>query len=210
MRPRLRSLPLLAAALVPALLLLAGCGPTKPATDEEAQGASGADVGATGTAPGASETDAPRSATRTHEAGQRRATPGAATSESPATEASGSAAPLVGTRWSWLATELPDDRRIAPRDPGAYTLAFLPEGALSAQADCNVATGSYARKGASLSIQIQAVTEAMCPEGSLSGEFLAMLGRAASYRLDGDGLVIDIGDGATLRMGPGAGLAPVR
>lgn len=211
-RPRRR----LAAALAPALLLLAGCGPTSPPAGDEARsasgapGASGTDADAPGTLPAARATDAPTSAPRTDDAGRGSAPPDDGESASRETQPPGSAGPLVGTRWAWLAAELPEGRRIAPRDPGAYTIAFLPEGALSVQADCNVGTGTYARKGSGLSLRVQAVTEAMCPEGSLSGEFLALLGGASSYRLDGDGLVIVTGDGATLRMGPGAGRAPVR
>lgn len=106
------------------------------------------------------------------------------------------ASDLVGAAWKWLDFAASDGSSMSPPDSSQYTVEFLPDGNLAIQADCNRATGAYTVDGSRLSIELGAVTLAMCAEGSLSQEFLNLLGEASSYQVQDEVLVIQLQNGA--------------
>jgi hypothetical protein len=81
-------------------------------------------------------------------------------------------------------------------EPMSYTLSLLPDGSLSARADCNRAGGRYTLgAGRSITIEIGSVTKVACPEGSLSQEYLDKLESAEVYQVSGGQLELELQDG---------------
>jgi len=102
------------------------------------------------------------------------------------------ASPLVGVIWKWQQFQSTNDSVQAPVDPGQYTLEFMTDGNVAIQADCNRALGTYTLDGSLLDIEIGPVTLAFCPEGSLSEEYLRLLGDVVAYVLEGEDLFLDV------------------
>jgi heat shock protein HslJ len=67
--------------------------------------------------------------------------------------------------------------------PENYTLTFNEDGTVSIKADCNNATGNYTDDGENLTVEVGPTTLAACPEGSLSEEFLKLVGMAGTYQI---------------------------
>ena len=85
---------------------------------------------------------------------------------------------LSGVVWQWQETRSnTGEITLRPDDPTPYTVAFLPEGTLAIQADCNHARGIYTVTASQLDLQIGGVTRVGCPPGSLMDPFLAELAR---------------------------------
>jgi hypothetical protein len=116
--------------------------------------------------------------------------------------------PLAQGAWEWLGTDRPDGEPASrPADPSAYTITFRPDRTFVAQADCNTAAGTYRRSPPGrlgplhgLQISIGPATLAACAPGSLSGDYLDELGRAASSLVEGDALQIRLTDGGSMRF----------
>ena len=91
-----------------------------------------------------------------------------------------------------------------PDDPTRYTVQFLDDGRLVAQADCNTALGTYTQDGSEqFTITMGAMTLALCPEGSLSDQFVQELGQveALAFTESGELLLMETAGGA-LRFQP--------
>ena len=83
-----------------------------------------------------------------------------------------------------------------------YTIEFKADGTFSAKADCNQLAGTYTTSGTDgLAIVPGPMTLAACPEGSLSSQYVAALGKAASYAIANEQLTITLTDGGTLVFG---------
>ncbi len=107
---------------------------------------------------------------------------------------------LIGTVWQWTdfrdTAELND---LTVENPEAYLLTFLPDGAFTVKADCNVGRGEYAVDGSSLSMSVGPMTRAACGPESLGDRFVQFLNATASYAFAPDGrlalnLKFDSGD----------------
>ena len=120
------------------------------------------------------------------------------------TEAAAAGIDLAGTRWQWMQMVTPVETFV-PDDPAQYLMEFMADGVIGIQADCNSGSGSYETNSSegSLSINITNTTLALCPEGSLSDQFIRSLNAAALY-FDQDGnLFIDLfADGGTMEFAP--------
>ena len=88
---------------------------------------------------------------------------------------------LPGVTWEWQDFRGGNDEVIAPRNPGRYTLSFLPDGRLAIKADCNRAMGTYTVTGARIELKIGGVTRVKCPPGSLMNEYLRDLAEVTSH-----------------------------
>ncbi|OPZ59334.1 MAG: META domain protein [Deltaproteobacteria bacterium ADurb.Bin510] len=97
----------------------------------------------------------------------------------------GAAAELKGVSWKWRATVMHDESRIAPAEPGNYTLRFGDGGALSLRVDCNRAAGSYHIKGRAMNLDVKLLTKVMCAPNSLEREYLKGVNSVESFSLEG-------------------------
>jgi heat shock protein HslJ len=112
------------------------------------------------------------------------------------------AANITGVPWKWQSMTTPLEQ-IQVDDPEAYVVQFTAEGLVEVQADCNTGSGQYMMSGSELTIEITATTLALCPEGSLSDQFIRSLNAAAQYSSDGNGLTIElVADGGTMQFAP--------
>ena len=159
----------------------------------------------------AAEAAPPAEATAVPEA----APPPAATetvAEAPAEEAPVAPAPvtvptdaaLLGQVWQWQETTLADGSVVKVGAPQRYTVQFMDDGIVIGRADCNRAGGIYSVADGALKLKVGVLTRAACPPGSLSTQFVQALNSAATYRFDGDNLVIELRDGAGIMLLIGA------
>jgi heat shock protein HslJ len=96
-------------------------------------------------------------------------------------------ATVQGVRWEWRDFRGGNDEIVTPKNPEDYTTAFLPDGTMAIEADCNRAMGTYAIDGPRIDIRVGGVTRMQCPEGSLMERFLRDLDEASSSVFsDGD------------------------
>ena len=102
------------------------------------------------------------------------------------------AAELVGPVWKWVHTIYDDGRKVAPLEPGRYTVQFLKAGTVKVKADCNVKGGIYSLTENRLSIEVTHSTMAACEEGSLEDQFVYNLVAGASYVFKGGNLTISL------------------
>ncbi len=75
-------------------------------------------------------------------------------------------------------------------EPGLYTADFTEDDRVSARADCNRCSASYAAAGTSLEIGVLACTRAYCGEASLFDDYVAALDDATSFERSSSSLVI--------------------
>jgi heat shock protein HslJ len=132
--------------------------------------------------------------------GLRRALPGRAVIArlytQPGAGLEGETQRLEGLTWYWLISWRGDVRELVPADPRRYTLEFSSDGRVAVRADCNRATGTYARRGQALTISVRAVTRAACAPGSLERRYLAQLGQVEAMHRRGDDLGLRLQGGA--------------
>jgi heat shock protein HslJ len=108
------------------------------------------------------------------------------------------------TRKTWQLTaiteKVPAFQGVVPAaDQPNYTIEFKSDGTFNAKADCNQLSGSYTTTSSGgLTIVLGPSTLAACPEGSLSSQYVAALGQAASYAIASGQLTITLSDGGTL------------
>ncbi len=109
---------------------------------------------------------------------------------------------LTGKTWQLTAIteQVPAFQGVVPTDQQAnYTIEFATDGTFSAKADCNLVSGGYTTTGSNgLTITPGPMTLAACPEGSLSNQYVAGLGNAASYAIANNELTITLTDSGTL------------
>ncbi len=115
---------------------------------------------------------------------------------------SSSGSSLTGKTWQLTAiTELtPAFQGVVPEaDQANYTIEFATDDTFSAKADCNQVSGGYTTTSSNgLTITPGPMTLVACPEGSLSDQYVAGLGNAASYAIADSQLTITLTDGGTL------------
>jgi len=108
----------------------------------------------------------------------------------------GGGASLDGT--SWTLNDLNGSVPIA----GTLVTAKFADGQVSGNSGCNTYGGSYEVNGDALTVSALFMTEMACldPAGAMDQEsaYLDILGRAASYQVDGPQLTITTSNGDTL------------
>ena len=104
---------------------------------------------------------------------------------------------LVGAMWQWVGGREPlSSPPFQVPDPEKYTLTFNEDGSLFVQADCNTSRGTYELSGNQLTITLGATTLVACEVDSLSNQFMANLGKAATAGSGFGNLVIGMADEA--------------
>jgi heat shock protein HslJ len=117
------------------------------------------------------------------------------------------------TAGPWLIVSItqsnPPFQGVVPEDQQQkYAITFLPDGTFSAQADCNVVSGTYqtenpAAASGSMTIVPGPTTGAACPDGSFADLFVLALTKADRYAIADGQLAITLSDGGTLGFKPG-------
>ena len=94
--------------------------------------------------------------------------------------------------WLWTRTEYGDDTVLQSPNPNRYTVAFMDDGRVAIQADCNSGSAAYTTSDSSLTIGPAAVTLAACPPGSQDTAFLRDLMQVVTYVFAGPQLVLNM------------------
>ena len=112
---------------------------------------------------------------------------------------------LTGKTWHLTAIteKVPAFQGVVPTaEQAKYTIEFMSDGTFSAKADCNQLSGTYKTSGTDgLTIESGPMTMAMCPEGSLSAQYVDSLEKAKTYAIANDQLTITLSDEGTLVFG---------
>lgn len=99
---------------------------------------------------------------------------------------------LTGKNWSWVKTELNDDKMVVPNKDGVFGIKFLEDGKLGISTDCNQMGANYKLNGNELKISSMMSNQMYC-ENSQEGEFANALGEVKSYMFDKDNnLVLEL------------------
>ena len=107
---------------------------------------------------------------------------------------------LLDTTWQWtsLTESQPASQSVVPNREN-YTVVFNDDGSFNATVDCNQVSGSYELDGNELVIMPGPSTLAECGPDSLYDLFLGFFGQVTAYEMDGDSLILIVGD-ETARM----------
>ena len=105
--------------------------------------------------------------------------------------------PIQGVNWQWVSlTDQSTGQTTAVPNPQQYTIVFTADGYVNGTADCNSFTGTYSQTNG-MTIKINAMTRAACPEGSLEQQYIELLGNVAAGGPDGAGnLALETAGGA--------------
>lgn len=102
--------------------------------------------------------------------------------------------------WELVEISGTGDDPLVIAEPGRYTIQFRPDGTLAVAADCNQAAGTFTAEDDALDVTIVASTLVLCPRGSQSETFVALLDGATAYEFAADGLLNIAGANGTLRL----------
>ncbi len=123
----------------------------------------------------------------------------------PDAETAPAEATLTGVVWEWVDFIDPVSEPLVIETPAQYTIEFMDDGSAAVKADCNNGAATYTAEEGSISITVGAMTLALCPEGSLSDQFVQYLNAAAVYSFDEGDLLLDLPvDSGTLRFSAAA------
>ena len=107
---------------------------------------------------------------------------------------------LAGSAWQWVSFTDPLES-FDVMDPENYIIEFGEDGAVKIKAGCNQATGSYSAENNQIYIEVGSMTQAACPPGSLSDQFIQDLGFVRIYFFQDSHLFLDLmADGGTMEF----------
>ena len=103
--------------------------------------------------------------------------------------------PLFARSWQWASYTHPTGSGdLFLENPESYLLTFHPNGTYSITADCNIGRGRYTRDGGALTLELPALTRAVCPSETAgdapepaSHDYTGFLERVQSYTITDDG-----------------------
>lgn len=103
-------------------------------------------------------------------------------------------------QWRWEGLISPQGN-IDIDEPERYTFELQSGGKVLVRADCNRGQGQQKSDGRALSIKMTSMGKASCAPGSLAHRFVSLLESAATERVRGDNLFIDLSrEGGTMRF----------
>jgi len=177
--------------LLAVLISLAACaptvaGPTAAPTTAATAAAPATAAPATG-APATAATAAPKSP---------------AAQSTAANPAGGPGADLASGAWKWTQGTTAAGTVQTVADPSKFRVQFDPSnGQVSIATACNSATGNYTTNGRALKIILTSMTNAVCPDDTLSPLFITELGAVQSYTINQGSLVLSLpGNAGTLTL----------
>jgi heat shock protein HslJ len=99
----------------------------------------------------------------------------------------------VGTLWAWNGLQETHPAHLsAVPDPQNYLLALNKDGTFEAKADCNQLHGSYSLSGDNLTLTPGPMTKALCPPGSLSDQYVHLLGKVTTQAIENGQLTLGL------------------
>ncbi len=104
--------------------------------------------------------------------------------------------------WEMDSFTLGDDASVEVVHPERYTAQFLPDGQATFRLDCNSGHADYSAADEHVVLSNLATTDALCPPGSQSETFAALLISAETYIFDDTGNLILRGPQGALRLRP--------
>lgn len=106
------------------------------------------------------------------------------------------------TLGTWHLTSITSIHRqaiVPPEDMAKYTITFKDDETFDAKADCNEVSGTYTIVDASvLTLTLGPSTLAECGEGSLSADYVQLLGDVKTYSIAGDQMTLTLNDSSEL------------
>ena len=93
-------------------------------------------------------------------------------------------AEIMDILWEWVSLQEADPpSQSAVADPESYNLVLFPDEMFEVKADCNSLTGQYEITETELVLEIEPYTKVACPEGSLSENYIDLLGEVNEWEL---------------------------
>jgi putative lipoprotein len=106
---------------------------------------------------------------------------------------------ITGGPWRLTAMSLAGTAEQPVAAGAAYTLEFGSDGRYNGRADCNRYAGSYERPAPErLAMSAGLATLAACPPGSIADDFIRAVATAASFRVTGEMLRLELANGGYL------------
>jgi heat shock protein HslJ len=104
--------------------------------------------------------------------------------------------------WKWTQAVSAAGASTTVSNGDQFTLQFdASNGRVALATPCQSVGGTYTVNGPALKLNLDSMTNAICPGDTLSGQFIAQAAAVQSYSLDGGDLVLKLsGDGGTLRL----------
>ncbi len=103
---------------------------------------------------------------------------------------------VVGVEWQWQDFQGGDNSLMGILNPEQYTLLLNADGSLNVRADCNRGSGSYTLEDNQLTLEVKALTRAMCPPESLSQQYLEYLAAVETFVIEDGTLMLNLASGA--------------
>jgi len=153
---------------------------------------------ATEVPPGATATEVPPDATATE-----------IPPEATATSTPVPGADVMDILWQWISLQESNPAgQSVIADPENYDLVLLPDFTFTAMADCVSVGGTYEITATELAFEIEPYAAIACPPGSLSDQYIQLLGGADAWALINGQFFIGIGEGAAVMGFQNEGPAP--
>jgi heat shock protein HslJ len=106
------------------------------------------------------------------------------------------------TVWELVEIASTSNALVEITEPERYTVQFLPEGRLVAEAGCTQVTGTYSAENSVLNITLSDPTLDHCPSDLQSDQFFELLDAATGFAMDPDGFLIIRGEQVQLGLRP--------
>jgi heat shock protein HslJ len=106
------------------------------------------------------------------------------------------------TVWELVEIASTSNALVEITEPERYTVQFLPEGRLVAEAGCTQVIGPYSAENGVFNITLSDPTLAHCPSDSQSDQVLELLDAATGFAMDPDGFLIIRGEHVQLGLRP--------
>ena len=100
-------------------------------------------------------------------------------------------------QWTSLQESSPPSQSVIA-DPENYDLLLKSDFTFEAKADCKGVGGTYTITATEINLELGPVATVLCEEGSLSDQYIQLLGGADAWALINDQLFLGVGDGAAV------------
>ena len=129
--------------------------------------------------------------------------------ESTATSTPVLGAEVMDTLWQWISLQESNPAgQSVIADPENYDLVLLSDFTFTAKADCLSVGGTYEITATELALEIGPYAAIVCPDGSLSSQYIQLLDGIDAWALINDQFFVGVGEGAAVLGFQNAGEPP--